>query len=53
MKYMSSSVKIDDGVRRSRGNALAKKGGGNKLKNMLSRKKKNNDNVNITKIEVF
>jgi len=55
MKHLSNSVKIDsnDNQRRSKGNAIAKKGGGSKLKNILGRKKKNNDSVNITKIEVF
>ena len=52
-KHLSSSVKLDsqDNSIRQRGNAVTKKGG--KFKNILSRKRKDSDNVNITKIEVI
>ena len=42
----------NDNSMRGRGNAVAKKGGGSKFKNILSRKKKEKEGVNITKIEV-
>lgn len=37
---------------RKRGNAVTKKGG-SKFKNLLSRKKKEKESVNLTKIEVY
>ena len=51
---MSNSVKLDSGggSMRKRGNAVTKKGG-SKFKNLLSRKKKEKESVNLTKIEVY